>query len=138
MPAGTTRRHRAFGGSNRPPLAALQRRKRRAAKRSWLAICSLSDRMAGSAKGGNSPMKLKAAYELVRDAGTKWWDDRAMRMGAALAFYTALSLSPILLIVIAISGMVFGEEAARGQIYGQIRDLVGPDGAGAVEATLAN
>ncbi len=83
-------------------------------------------------------MRTRTIYEVVRDAGMKWWDDRAMRMGAALAFYTALSLSPILLIIIAVSGLVFGEQAAQHQIYGQIQDLVGREGAQAVEATLQN
>lgn len=83
-------------------------------------------------------MAAKAVYALVRDAGMKWWDDRAPRMGAALAFYTTLSLSPILLIVIAVSGLVFGEQAARHEVFGQVRSMVGREGAAAVEATLAH
>jgi membrane protein len=77
-------------------------------------------------------------YALLRDTATQWWNDKALRLGAALAFYTALSLSPVLLIVIAVSGLVFGREAARGEIVEQIRDLVGPEGAAAIEAMIAN
>jgi membrane protein len=81
---------------------------------------------------------VRTIYELFRDASVRWWNDKAARLGAALAFYTTLSLSPILLIVIAVSGLVFGEEAARGQIVNELRDLVGQEGAGAIEAMVAS
>lgn len=83
-------------------------------------------------------MKLRTIYEVVRDAGAEWWNDKAMRLGAALAFYTALSLSPILLIAIAVSGLVFGQAAAQGQIVGEIRGLVGEQGAQAIETMVAH
>ena len=51
--------------------------------------------------------------------------DHAQSMGAALAFYTIFSIAPLLLIVIAIAGFVFGEEAARGEIYGQLEGMLG-------------
>ena len=57
-------------------------------------------------------------------------------MGAALAFYTIFSIAPLLLIVIAIAGMVFGEEAARGEIYTQLNGLLGNSGARAVQGLL--
>jgi membrane protein len=57
-------------------------------------------------------------------------------MGAALAYYTAFSLAPLLLIVIAIAGLVFGAEAARGEIFGQLTSLMGRDAAAAVEGML--
>jgi membrane protein len=75
---------------------------------------------------------------LLKDAGLEFWKDKAPRLGAAIAFYTALSLSPMLVVVIAIAGFAFGEEAARGEIAHQIRGLVGDEGASAVEAMLAN
>jgi membrane protein len=59
-------------------------------------------------------------------------------MSAAVAFYTILSLAPLLLIAIAIAGLAFGEEAARGELYSEIRKLVGEDGARAVETMIAN
>jgi membrane protein len=83
-------------------------------------------------------MKLRAIYEVARDAGVKWWNDKAPRLGAALAFYTALSLSPNLLIVIAVSGLVFGRAAAEGQIEEEIRGLVGSQGAEAIETMVAH
>jgi membrane protein len=74
----------------------------------------------------------------VREAFANWLDDRAPRLGAALAYYTALSLAPLLLIIIGIAGLVFGQEAARGQIVGQLQGLVGDEGARAIQDMLAN
>jgi membrane protein len=65
-----------------------------------------------------------------------WLDDRAPTMGAAIAFYTVFSLTPILVIVIAVAGFVFGREAAEGALFGELAKLVGPDSAGAVQAML--
>ena len=57
-------------------------------------------------------------------------------MGAALAYYTLFSLAPLLLLVIAVAGMVFGADAARGQIVAQLAGLIGKEGATAVEGLL--
>ena len=59
-------------------------------------------------------------------------------MGAALAYYTMFSLAPLLLIVVSVSGLVFGEDAARGEIQAQLQDLMGDRGAGAVQGLLAS
>lgn len=83
-------------------------------------------------------MKLREAGKLVKDAGSKFIDDKGPRLGAALAFYTALSLSPLLMVVIAGAGLVFGQEAARGEIVAQLRDVVGEQGAGVIEQMVAN
>ncbi len=74
---------------------------------------------------------------LVRGAGEAWIDDYAPSMGAALSYYTVFSLGPLLLIVISIAGLVFGQDAARGEIFGQLRELMGADTAKAVEGVLA-
>jgi membrane protein len=63
---------------------------------------------------------------------------RASRTGAALAFYTVFSLAPVLTLSIAVAGFFFGEAAARGEIVGQIGDLVGPQGAQLVQSVLQN
>ncbi|MEJ8859763.1 YihY/virulence factor BrkB family protein [Variovorax robiniae] len=81
-------------------------------------------------------MKLKQLYELCRDAVMAWIDDYAPSMGAAISYYTIFSLAPLLVIVIAVAGAIFGREAAQDQIVGQIGGLVGQDGATAVEAML--
>jgi membrane protein len=57
-------------------------------------------------------------------------------MGAALSYYTVFSLGPLLLIVISIAGLVFGDEAARGEIFGQLDDLMGADAARGVQGML--
>jgi membrane protein len=69
-------------------------------------------------------------------AAVAWTDDGAMTAGAAIAFYTIFSLGPGMLIILAISGAVFGEKAATGAIYDQITSLIGSDGAAAVQGVI--
>jgi membrane protein len=66
-----------------------------------------------------------------------WIDHRAASKGAALAFYTLFSMTPILVLAIAVAGNVFGAEAAQGAIVAQVQGLVGPNGAQAIQALLA-
>jgi membrane protein len=84
------------------------------------------------------PAPLKAMASLFRQAVEAWSEDYAPSMGAALAYYTLFSIAPLLLIVIGVAGLVFGDDAARGEIFGQLRDLMGEEGAAAVERLLAN
>jgi len=79
---------------------------------------------------------LRAVAALFRDAALNWIADHAQSMGAALAFYTIFSIAPLLLIVIAIAGFFFGEEAARGEIYLQLQGMLGTHGALAVQDLL--
>ncbi len=81
-------------------------------------------------------MSIKAAWELSREAFSSWIDDYGQSMGAALAYYTVFSLAPLLLIVISVAGLIFGAEAARGEILGQLRGLMGDDAARAVQGLL--
>src|SRR5260370_34158598 len=81
---------------------------------------------------------LRAIWTLMRDAADGWMTHRASSTGAALAFYTIFSLAPVLIISIAVAGFFFGEAAARGEIVGQIGDLVGPQGAQLVQSGLQN
>jgi membrane protein len=78
----------------------------------------------------------RAAARLARRAIADWFADGAPRHGAAIAYYTLFALAPMLLVVIAIAGLVFGEEAVRGEIMGQVAGLIGSDGARAVQAIL--
>ena len=59
-------------------------------------------------------------------------------MGAAIAYYTVFSLAPMLVMVIAVAGLAFGREAAEGALFGELRDLVGPESAAAVQVMLSN
>jgi membrane protein len=66
----------------------------------------------------------------------EWTKDNAPRLGASLSYYTALSIAPLLIVVIAIAGFVFGEEAARGQLFYQLRAFLGVEGAKAIEGMI--
>ena len=79
---------------------------------------------------------LSELWPLAKQSVKSWSDDYAPSMGAALAYYTVFSLAPLLLIVIAIAGLVYGEDAARGAIFTQISGLVGAEGATAVQGLL--
>jgi len=65
-----------------------------------------------------------------------WWNDNVPRLGASLAYYTLFALAPILIVAISIGGLVFGPEAVRGEIVGQIQGLIGREGAEAVQSML--
>jgi membrane protein len=78
----------------------------------------------------------KNIWLLTKAAASSWVDDYAQSMGAALAYYTMLSIAPFLLIVISLAGMIFGVEAARGEIAVQLQGLMGREGAEAVQKLL--
>ena len=80
----------------------------------------------------------KGMYALLRQTVLSWLDDYAPSMGAALSFYTLFSLAPLMLIVVAVGGMVFGEEAARGELAAQLQVLMGSGAARAVQELLAS
>ena len=82
-------------------------------------------------------MTLRETPALLKEAGKKFLADDAPRLGAALAFYTALSLSPLLLAVVALAGFIFGEQAARGELVEQLRDTIGQEAATVVEQLVA-
>ena len=75
-------------------------------------------------------------WNVLTTAFDNWSRHRSSRLGAALAYYSVFSLGPLLLIVISIAGVLFGDEAVRGSLTAQFRDLLGPAGAQAVEAML--
>lgn len=77
-----------------------------------------------------------AIWAMVRDTVMSWIDDYAPSMGAALAFYTLFSTAPLLLIVISLAGLFFGEQAAQGAIMEQLSGLVGPESAATIQALL--
>lgn len=81
-------------------------------------------------------MNPKAIWSMLRETFNEWMDVNAPRLGASLAYYTVFSIAPLLLIAIAVAGQVFGEQAARGEIYTEIEGMVGPTGASAVEGML--
>jgi membrane protein len=77
-----------------------------------------------------------ALWSVTRETVKGWLDDFAPSMGAGIAYYTAFSIAPLLIIVITIAGLFFGQEAASGYVYEQLADLLGPQGADAVRAMV--
>src|SRR6185295_9738343 len=81
-------------------------------------------------------MRAPVILPIFGTALRAWWDDDAPRLGASLAYYTLFAIAPVLLVATAIAGMVFGAEAVRGEIVGQLDQLVGREGAQAVQSLL--
>ena len=65
-------------------------------------------------------------WRIARDSALKFFDDSPFEVAAALSFYTVLSLSPLLLIVVSAAGLVWGEDSVRLEILNQMRALIGP------------
>ncbi len=86
---------------------------------------------------GITPDLIRRVNKTLIESVIAWFDHRAASKGAALAFYTLFSMTPIMVLVIAISGYFFGAQAAQGEIIAQIQGLVGPNGAKAIQALLA-
>ena len=81
-------------------------------------------------------MTLRVLFELLKETSSAWSEHKAPRLGAALAFYAVFSTAPLLVILIGIAGLVFGEQAARGEIVGQIQNSIGEPAAQALEEML--
>ncbi len=77
-------------------------------------------------------------FELLKLTYSEWSEDRCLRLGAALAYYTVFSLAPLLVLVIAGIGFFFGERAAEGEILAQLEGMLGEDGAAGVQQMIAN
>src|SRR5690554_843796 len=65
-----------------------------------------------------------------------WRKDYASSMGAAIAFYTVFSIAPLLIIVIAVAGFIWGEDAVHGEVIAQLGGLVGTEGAESVQTLI--
>ena len=83
-------------------------------------------------------IKREEIWGLIKESISRWREDRAPSMGAALSYYTVFSLSPLLVIVIGIAGLAFGEEAARGAIVEQLQSLIGDEGGRAINEMIEN
>jgi membrane protein len=79
-----------------------------------------------------------AIYRLLRETVTGFLEDEALTRGAAIAFYTVTSFAPLLLIVIAIAGLVFGEEAAQKALIGELSGLMGSGSADMLQSIIAD
>lgn len=77
-------------------------------------------------------------FDLLKRTYREWSEDRCLRLGAALAYYTVFSLAPLLVLVIAGLGFFFGEQAAEGRILEQLEGMLGADGAAGVQEMIRN
>jgi membrane protein len=83
-------------------------------------------------------MGLRGIWSVIWESGDAWLDDRAPRIAAALAFFTALSIAPLLVITLVIAGSVYGAGAASGEVAEKLTGLVGEQAAAAVQEIVAN
>jgi membrane protein len=81
---------------------------------------------------------MKRYLNLFKQTWTEFGEDKVPRLGAALAYYTIFSIAPLLLISIAIAGMVLGKEAVQGELFGQLRGVLGSNAADAVQEMVKN
>ena len=82
--------------------------------------------------------KLKAFYNFNKHVITEYIADNVLKYSASLSYYTTLSLAPVIIIIISVSGILFGKEAMRGEIYGQISGLVGSEAALQIQSIIQN
>ncbi|HEU5097746.1 MAG TPA: YhjD/YihY/BrkB family envelope integrity protein, partial [Roseiflexaceae bacterium] len=82
-------------------------------------------------------MEQTSALQLLKDTFSDWSEDKAPRLAAALAYYTAFAVAPLLLIAIAVAGLFFGREAAANQVGQQISGLLGQTAGEAVNGMVA-
>jgi membrane protein len=81
-------------------------------------------------------LRLTDIAGLMREAANDWSDDNALRLSASLAFYTLLSLAPLLVLIVAVAALAFGRKAAEGQLAWEIQGMVGLEQARALEAVI--
>jgi membrane protein len=82
-------------------------------------------------------MKARDIVPILKQTFKEWSEDKASRLAAALSYFTIFSLAPFLIIVIAIAGFFWGQQAVEGKIMGQVADLIGAQGAEMVQTMLA-
>ena len=81
-------------------------------------------------------MQLAQIGSLLKSTVVEWIDDNAARVAAALAFYTLLSMAPLVVLSISIAGFVLGEESARAHLVQEVGGMVGPEAAGALKTVI--
>lgn len=81
-------------------------------------------------------LRPKELLPLLTETVYAWGDDNVPRLGASLAFYTLLSLAPLLVVIVAIAGIAYGKQAAQGEVFFEIRGLVGSEGSITIQRLL--
>src|SRR5436190_11131687 len=85
----------------------------------------------------SSDVSGRSWWNLIKETVSNWSADKAPRLAAALAYYTIFSLPGILIISLAVAGLVFGADAARSHVNNQLHDLLGEEGAKAIDEMIA-
>jgi len=78
-------------------------------------------------------MNLKANWPLLKETYNQWSEDKATRLGAALAYYTVFSIAPLIVIAMAVAGWIYGEQASESHMQHELEGMIGPDSARAVQ-----
>jgi membrane protein len=86
----------------------------------------------------SSWLLLKALPRVFRQASSEWINDNAPRLGASVAFYTLLSLAPVIVIAVAVAAVVYGQAAAQGRLAWEIQGMAGPDVARTIQEIIRN
>jgi len=79
---------------------------------------------------------VRALPGICRQASSDWIDDNAPRLGAAIAFYTLLSLAPVIVIAVALAAVVYGQAAAEGRLASEIGGVAGPEVARTIQEII--
>src|SRR5579871_92847 len=87
---------------------------------------------------GVEAVTVQSAWDLIKRTVGSWSEINASSKGASLAYYTIMSIAPLLVVCIAVAGLAFGRQAVEGQIAWQIQNLVGPEGGQAIQSVLAH
>lgn len=82
--------------------------------------------------------RMKTIFSFMKEVFSNFSDDKVMKFSASLSYYTVFSIAPILIIMVTVAGVIFGKEAAQGQIYGQINGLVGGEAASQIQEIIGN
>jgi len=81
---------------------------------------------------------LRKTYSLLKETVNFWLDANAPTMGAAIAYYTVFSIAPLLMIMVGVAGKILGATAAQGRLAGQIKTIVGPQAADALQTAISS
>jgi membrane protein len=81
-------------------------------------------------------LAVRAFAQICRQASSDWVDDNASRLGAAIAFYTLLSLAPVIVIAVALAAVVYGRDAAEGRLASEIGVMAGPQAARTIQEII--
>jgi membrane protein len=83
-------------------------------------------------------MQLRDSWTILKETATDWNEDEAPRLAASLAYYTIMSLAPLVVIAMSVIGLIFDEDAARGHIASQLVGIVGEQAAKAIQGIVQN